>query len=275
MDRTLIEAARSGDEEAFTSIARGSADRLLAVAYRILRDVGRSEDAVQQTLVTAWRQLPELREVDRFDAWIHRILIHACYAEAKRARLWSANVRVLSVDGPATPDTTLSVATRDALDRAFRRLPPEQCAVGMRFLPPSESVGVPPSESAPSESAAASSPSPGPSPIRSPIPLHSGPLVPGTYFIGPDLKGLWMECPAQPIPGCSNTMRLMFTVPDRWAGVGGNSIWPDLVQNFPPDGAGMLFTRGGWLRSDPCVPFSADASPGALVEVPGDIPVDS
>ena len=129
MDRTLIEAARSGDEEAFTSIARGSADRLLAVAYRILRDVGRAEDAVQQTLVTAWRQLPELREVDRFDAWIHRILVHACYAEAKRARLWSANVRVLSVDGPATPDTTLSVATRDALDRGFRRIPPEQCAV--------------------------------------------------------------------------------------------------------------------------------------------------
>ena len=129
MDRTLIEAARSGDEEAFASIARGSADRLLAVAYRILRDVGRAEDAVQQTLVTAWRQLPELREVDRFEAWIHRILVHACYAEAKRARDWSANVRVLSVDGPATPDTTLSVATRDALDRAFRRIPPEQCAV--------------------------------------------------------------------------------------------------------------------------------------------------
>ena len=82
-----------------------------------------------QTLVTAWRRLPELREVDRFEAWIHRILVNACYAEAKRARRWSANVRVLTVDGPATPDTTLSVATRDALDRGFRRLPPEQCAV--------------------------------------------------------------------------------------------------------------------------------------------------
>ena len=129
MDRTLIEAARSGNEEAFASIARGSADRLFAVAHRILRDVGRAEDAVQQTLVTAWRQLPELREAERFEAWIHRILVHACYAEAKRARRWSANVRLLSADGPATPDTTLSVATRDALDRGFRRLPPEQRAV--------------------------------------------------------------------------------------------------------------------------------------------------
>ncbi len=129
MDRTLIEAARSGDEEAFASLARSSADRLFAVAHRILRDVGRAEDAVQQTLVTVWRQLPELREVDRFEAWIHRILVNACYAEAKRERRWSANVRMLAVDGPATPDTTLSVATRDALDRAFRRLPLEQRSV--------------------------------------------------------------------------------------------------------------------------------------------------
>ena len=77
MDRTLIEAARSGDEEAFASIARGSVDRLYAVAHRILRDVGLAEDAVQQTLVTAWRELPGLREVDRFEGWIHRILVHA------------------------------------------------------------------------------------------------------------------------------------------------------------------------------------------------------
>jgi RNA polymerase sigma-70 factor (ECF subfamily) len=129
VDRTLIEAARSGDEEAFASIARGSADRLFAVAYRILRDAGRAEDAVQQTLVTAWRQLPGLREVDRFDAWIHRILVHACYAEARQARRWSANVRVLSIDGSAARDTAIDVATRDALERGFRRLPPEQSAV--------------------------------------------------------------------------------------------------------------------------------------------------
>ena len=95
MNLALVEAARSGDEEAFASIARGSADRLFAVAHRILRDVGRAEDAVQQTLVTAWRELPALREIERFEAWIHRILVHACYAEAKRASKWSANVVAL------------------------------------------------------------------------------------------------------------------------------------------------------------------------------------
>ena len=129
MDRALVEAARSGDEEAFASIARGSADRLFGIAHRILRDTGRAEDAVQQTLVKAWKELPGLRESDRFDAWIHRILVHACYAEAKRASAWSANVVALTIEGPSTPDSTLGVATRDALERGFRRLPPEQRAV--------------------------------------------------------------------------------------------------------------------------------------------------
>ena len=150
MDRALVEAARSGDEEAFASIARGSADRLFSVAHRILRDVGRAEDAVQQTLVTAWRELPRLRESARFDAWIHRILVHACYAEAKRASAWSANVVALTIEGPPTPDTTLDVATRDALERGFRRLPPEQRTIfvfhhylGWPLGDIAESLGIP------------------------------------------------------------------------------------------------------------------------------------
>src|SRR4029078_4732446 len=101
MDRALVDAARCGDEEAFAAIAPGSAGRLFTVAHRILRDVGRAEDAVQQTLVTAWRELPRLRESDRFDAWIHRILVNACYAEAKRGSRWSANVVAPSLARPA------------------------------------------------------------------------------------------------------------------------------------------------------------------------------
>src|SRR5439155_21027192 len=90
----LVERARAGDEEAFASLARGAGDRLLAIAYRILRDLGLAEDAVQQTLVLAWRELPSLRDVDRFDAWLRRLLVHACYREARRSRQWAANVRV-------------------------------------------------------------------------------------------------------------------------------------------------------------------------------------
>ena len=84
MQVALVERARAGDEEAFASLARAAGDRLLAIAYRILRDLGLAEDAVQQTLVLAWRELPSLRDVDRFDAWVHRLLVNACYAEARR-----------------------------------------------------------------------------------------------------------------------------------------------------------------------------------------------
>jgi RNA polymerase sigma-70 factor (ECF subfamily) len=129
VDRKTVEAARSGDEEAFASLALGMADRLFAIAHRILRDVDRAEDAVQQTLVTAWRELPGLRDVERFEAWTYRILVRACYAEAKRARRWSAQIRVLPVDRPVVADTTLGVVTRDALERGFRRLPAEQRAI--------------------------------------------------------------------------------------------------------------------------------------------------
>src|SRR6186713_672963 len=117
MDLALVEAARSGDEEAFASIARGSADRLFAVAYRIVRDVGRAEDAVQQTLVIAWRELPSLRDPDRFDAWLQRLLVNASYSEARRSRAWNANVRVLPVDGPGGPDESISIDDRDRLER--------------------------------------------------------------------------------------------------------------------------------------------------------------
>lgn len=129
MQVALVERARAGDEEAFASLARAAGDRLLAIAYRILRDLGLAEDAVQQTLVLAWRELPSLRDVDRFDAWLRRLLVHACYREARRGRQWAANVRVLPIEEPSGGDDYDAVVARDQLERGFRRLPPEQRAV--------------------------------------------------------------------------------------------------------------------------------------------------
>lgn len=150
MDRDLVEQSQRGDRDAFGILARSYGDRLFAIAQRILRDIDRAEDAVQQTLVIAWRELPRLRDPDRFEAWIHRLLIHACYAEARRRRLWSVNVRSLPVDGPATADATGLVADRDELERGFRRLPPEQRAIlvlhhylGLAPAEIAETLGVP------------------------------------------------------------------------------------------------------------------------------------
>jgi RNA polymerase sigma-70 factor (ECF subfamily) len=129
VDRDLVERARRGDREAFAVLVHQVSDPLYAIAHRILRDTGLAEDALQNALVLAWRRLPHLRDADRFEAWIHRILVHACYDEVQRSRQWTANVRVLPVEGPSEPDGSNLVAARDELERAFRRVPVDQRAV--------------------------------------------------------------------------------------------------------------------------------------------------
>ena len=150
MDRDLVEQARRGDREAFAVLVHQVSDSLYAVAFRILRDAGLAEDALQNALVLAWRQLPRLRDADRFEAWIHRILVHACYDEASRSRNWTASVRVLPVEGPSSPDHASAVVDRDELERAFRRIPVEQRAVfvlhhylGLPLVEIAELLGIP------------------------------------------------------------------------------------------------------------------------------------
>ena len=129
MDRDLVEAARDRDREAYAELIRVRGDRLYALAQRILRDIDRAEDALQEALVIAWHDLPGLRDPDRFDAWLHRLVVRACLSEAKRERRYLSNLRVLPIDVTATNDDFLSVADRDQLERGFRRLPPDQRAL--------------------------------------------------------------------------------------------------------------------------------------------------
>jgi len=148
--RDVVERAMRGDREAFGLLVNSTSDRMYAIATRILRDTHLAEDALQSSLITAWRELPRLRDPDRFEAWVRRLLVHACYAEARRRRQWAGNVRVLPVDGPVGEDDTLSVADRDALDRAFRRLTVEQRAVfvlhhhvGLALVEIADTLGIP------------------------------------------------------------------------------------------------------------------------------------
>jgi RNA polymerase sigma-70 factor (ECF subfamily) len=127
--RELVDQAKRGDEEAFDALARLVGDRCMAIACRILRDADRAEDAVQAALITAWRELRTLRDPDRFEPWLHRILTNECYAEARRRNRWSANIRLLPVEGATEAVGILSVNDRDQLERAFRRLTLEQRAV--------------------------------------------------------------------------------------------------------------------------------------------------
>ena len=101
-------------------------DRLHAVAHRILRDRDLAGDVTQEALVKIWRELPRLRDVERFDAWAYRVLVNTCRDEIRRRR--PPNLDLLEIDGWA-PDASVSVSDRDQLDRAFVRLSADQRSV--------------------------------------------------------------------------------------------------------------------------------------------------
>src|SRR4029078_10091363 len=126
LERELVDLAKRGDEEAFDALARQVGDRCMAIASWILHDADLAEDAVQATLVRAWRDLRTLRDAERLEPWLHRILTNESYAEARRRRRWSANIRLLPTEQAVAEDGVLTVHDRDQLDRAFRRLTLEQ-----------------------------------------------------------------------------------------------------------------------------------------------------
>jgi RNA polymerase sigma-70 factor (ECF subfamily) len=129
MQQELVERARRGDHDAFAVLAGAALFRLDAAARLILRDPDQAKDAVQETLVRAWRDLPTLRSPDRFDAWLHRLLYRACIDEARRLRRHRVDVELTPIDSPLVGDMTSSINDRDQLDRGFSRLEPEARAL--------------------------------------------------------------------------------------------------------------------------------------------------
>ena len=120
--RDLVERAQGGDREAFGALVGMISDRLYGLAARILRDNDLAEDALQGALISAWRQLPALRDPDRVEGWVRKVLVHACYAESRRRTRWAANIRVLEIEGSRSSDDSGSVADRDELEPARGRL---------------------------------------------------------------------------------------------------------------------------------------------------------
>lgn len=125
----MVERARGGDESAFADIVDATGDRCYGIAYRILRDEALAQDAVQQAYLLAWRELPRLRDISRFDAWLYRLLINACYEESRRRRRWSRNVRAIEAAGSPHERDFAALEHRDAIERAFHGLSPEHRAV--------------------------------------------------------------------------------------------------------------------------------------------------
>lgn len=143
MQAELVDRARRGDREAFGVLAAGAVDRLHAIARLVLRDTELAQDATQEALVRAWRDLPTLRDVERFDAWLYRLIVRSCADIGRHRRRWRAEMTILPVD-PAEPDRTTDLADRDLIERGLRRLTvPQQTILVLTYY-----VGLTPTEAA-------------------------------------------------------------------------------------------------------------------------------
>lgn len=150
MDQDLVVRAQHGDEGAFESLTVANHSRLYRVAYGILRDRHLAEDATQQAFLDIWRNLARLDDPARFEGWSYRLLVHACYAEAKRTPRWVPDVDIQDSRVALAPDEYGRIIDRDLLERGFRHLSVEhrtvivlRCLLDMPMDQVAETLGIP------------------------------------------------------------------------------------------------------------------------------------
>ena len=128
MHVSLVEQAKRGDREAFNALARERVDGLFATAFRILRDWDAAADATQDALIDAWRHLPGLRQTEKFDGWMYRLVVSRCTRELRRRRRFGS-LQLIGAEPSEEADGILALPRRDELKRAFQALSAEHRAV--------------------------------------------------------------------------------------------------------------------------------------------------
>jgi RNA polymerase sigma-70 factor (ECF subfamily) len=123
MTRELVERAMNGDRDAFALLAERSLPKIVGAAGLIIKDAFAAEDVAQDALLRAWRDLPSLRDPDRFDAWLHRLMVHASLDHLRKHRHDRRSEALDPFLEPSTAPNLDSLADRDELDRGLRRLP--------------------------------------------------------------------------------------------------------------------------------------------------------
>jgi RNA polymerase sigma-70 factor (ECF subfamily) len=140
----------AGDHDAFARLASSSIRSMFATARLIVRNDAAAEDATQEALMNAWRHLPSLRDPDRFEAWLYRLLVNACRTQLRKPSSHDV-VEIEVVDRSRDGgDPSGGLVDRDQLERGFRRLDADQRAVlilhlyrGYTVPEVAEMVGIP------------------------------------------------------------------------------------------------------------------------------------
>ncbi len=146
----LVERASRGDHDAFATLVGVSIARLEAVARLIVRDYDLARDAVQDAYIRAWRDLPGLRDPEKFEAWLHRLTVNACLDAVRRRKRRPIEIELSPLIRPTIADQSGDVADRDQLERGFRRLSVDLRAVlvlhyyvGMSVAEVAETLDIP------------------------------------------------------------------------------------------------------------------------------------
>ena len=148
--RDLVERAGRGDHDAFAALVGATIARLESVARLILRDPELARDAVQEAYFRAWRDLPGLRDPDKFDAWMHRLTVNASLDAVRRRKRRPMEVELTPATQQSMGDPTGLIVDRDELDAGFRHLSADLRAilvlhyyVGMTMPTVAQTLGIP------------------------------------------------------------------------------------------------------------------------------------
>lgn len=131
----LVASARLGDRSAFTLLVRRWHGKLVAHAWRLLRDEEGAKDAVQEGWAEIVRGLPRLRDDIAFPAWAYRIVSRRCARRIGRNYDDRRLADEIAVE-PVQADATVSASwDASAAQRAIATLPPDQqAAIALFYL---------------------------------------------------------------------------------------------------------------------------------------------